>query len=267
MSDSARPAPPAPALAELLGESSAIAAVREQVSRLLSRQGGGPRRPAPILILGETGTGKGLLAGILHRAGPRAAGPFVDVNCAAIPESLLEAELFGFERGAFTDARHAKPGLLQTAHRFHLVLGEEGAVMFAHAGAARDRLDRRDAVAREQDGGAHPECPEARDARGGGVSQRGRAAHGHEAPVGARQRREASADGVGELVQVDVALRRCVHGGADLGQHQRPTEYRVGSSRVDQGPNADGAVDVRHRTRPARDRPGRRSSLASQPGR
>jgi len=78
------------------------------------------------LILGETGTGKGLLASAIHESGPRAAGPFVAVNCAAIPDTLLEAELFGFERGAFTDARHAKAGLFQTAHRGILFLDEIG---------------------------------------------------------------------------------------------------------------------------------------------
>ncbi|HET9299083.1 MAG TPA: sigma 54-interacting transcriptional regulator, partial [Candidatus Polarisedimenticolaceae bacterium] len=113
-------------LAELFGESPGIVAVREQVGRLLQRQAGGARRLPPILVLGETGTGKGLLAGAIHRAGPRAAGPFVDLNCAAIPETLLEAELFGFERGAFTDARHAKAGLFQAAHRGTLFLDEIG---------------------------------------------------------------------------------------------------------------------------------------------
>ena len=115
-----------PPISDLFGESPGMAAIREQVGRLLERQAGGARRLPPILILGETGTGKGLLAGSIHRAGPRAAGPFVDVNCAAIPETLLEAELFGFERGAFTDARQAKPGLFQTAHRGTLFLDEVG---------------------------------------------------------------------------------------------------------------------------------------------
>src|SRR4249920_3495445 len=114
------------ALASLLGESPGIAAVREQVFRLLRHQGESARRLPPILILGETGTGKGLLAELVHRAGPRSSGPFVDVNCAAIPETLLEAEMFGFERGAFTDARQAKRGLFQTAHRGTLFLDEIG---------------------------------------------------------------------------------------------------------------------------------------------
>src|SRR3989441_1584079 len=100
-------------------------AVRTQVAQLLRRQSETRRLP-PVLILGETGTGKGLLARALHDAGPRKAAAFVAVNCAAIPETLLEAELFGFERGAFTDAREAKAGLFQTAHRGTLFLDEIG---------------------------------------------------------------------------------------------------------------------------------------------
>ena len=112
-------------LAELVGESPALEAVRDQIRRLLIHRETGRRLPS-ILINGETGTGKGLVARTIHRAGPRADGPFVDVNCAAIPETLLEAELFGFERGAFTDARRAKPGLFQAAHRGTIFLDEIG---------------------------------------------------------------------------------------------------------------------------------------------
>ncbi len=112
-------------LAELLGQSPGIIGVQETVSRLLQRHSEGRRLP-PILIQGATGTGKGLLARAIHRAGPRRDGPFVDLNCAAIPETLLEAELFGFERGAFTDARQAKPGLFQHAHGGTIFLDEIG---------------------------------------------------------------------------------------------------------------------------------------------
>src|SRR3989449_4688729 len=112
-------------LDEVIGDSPGLVAVRTQIEQLLRRHSETRRLP-PILILGATGTGKGLLARAIHEAGPRKAGPFVAVNCAAIPETLLEAELFGFERGAFTDAHHAKAGLFQTAHRGTLFLDEIG---------------------------------------------------------------------------------------------------------------------------------------------
>src|SRR5437870_13827467 len=103
-------------LAELLGESPGIEAIRDRIKRLLARQQDVRRLP-PVLIEGEKGTGKGLLARLIHRAGPRPQGPFVDVNRAAIPETLLEAEMFGFERGAVPDAPQAHPGLLQAPTR------------------------------------------------------------------------------------------------------------------------------------------------------
>ncbi|MBI5017923.1 MAG: sigma 54-interacting transcriptional regulator [Deltaproteobacteria bacterium] len=80
-----------------------------------------------ILLLGESGTGKGLLAKFIHRNGPRAAKPFIHINCAALPENLLEAELFGYEKGAFTGAReHGKAGLFELAHEGTLFLDEIG---------------------------------------------------------------------------------------------------------------------------------------------
>lgn len=84
------------------------------------------RRRTTVLIVGDTGTGKGLFARGIHYASPDAQEPFVTVNCAAIPANLLESELFGHERGAFTDARSRKLGLLELAGAGTLVLDEIG---------------------------------------------------------------------------------------------------------------------------------------------
>jgi DNA-binding NtrC family response regulator len=102
-----------------LGNSSAIRTLREQVQRIVDSE-------APILIQGETGTGKTVLAKWIHAQGPRRDGPFVDLNCATFSSELLESELFGFEKGSFTGALTAKPGLFEVAHQGTLLLDEIG---------------------------------------------------------------------------------------------------------------------------------------------
>ena len=103
---------------ELVGTSPAIDALR----RLVDRIGRSPTRT--VLIYGETGTGKGLVARMIHQVSSRAVRDFVDINCAALPASLLESELFGHEKGAFTGAVDRKMGLVEAANQGSVFLDE-----------------------------------------------------------------------------------------------------------------------------------------------
>jgi DNA-binding NtrC family response regulator len=103
----------------IVGRSAPLAALKQLAMEVADTD-------VTVLITGESGTGKELLARAIHYAGPRAAGPLVAVNCGGIPETLLESELFGYEKGAFTDAKKAKPGRFQLADRGTLFLDEIG---------------------------------------------------------------------------------------------------------------------------------------------
>ena len=111
-------------LGRFVGRSEAGRAVMDLVRRAAEY-------PSTVLLTGESGTGKELLARALHEHSTRAGGPFVPINCAAIPESLLESELFGHERGAFTGAERTRPGLFERAHGGTLLLDEIGDMPFA----------------------------------------------------------------------------------------------------------------------------------------
>ena len=103
---------------------SALASLESQLQKILSADERMQGSPPPVLIHGETGTGKTTVARWLHHRGPRSAQPLVEVNCSALPETLAESELFGHERGAFTDARTARMGLFEAANGGTLFLDE-----------------------------------------------------------------------------------------------------------------------------------------------
>jgi DNA-binding NtrC family response regulator len=106
---------------DVVGNSPAMRAVMERARQIAALD-----ETPPVLITGETGTGKSLVARTIHSAGPRSGKPFIEVNCTALPATLMEAELFGYERGAFTDAKESKMGLFEAAEGGFLFLDEIG---------------------------------------------------------------------------------------------------------------------------------------------
>jgi DNA-binding NtrC family response regulator len=110
----------------LVGNSPAMHSLRELIRAVSGIEPTDNSPAAPILVLGETGTGKELVARACHQTGARAKAPFIEINCAALPGHLIEGELFGFEKGAFTDAHARKIGLIEAADGGTLFLDEIG---------------------------------------------------------------------------------------------------------------------------------------------
>src|SRR6202007_2634182 len=113
----AQPLGQIPPHAIIFGRTEAMQAVRDRLMKLAGAN-------VPVLIQGESGTGKDIIARMIHAASPWRTGPWVKVNCPAIPGTLLESELFGYEKGAFTGAYGVKPGRVEMAHRGTLFLDE-----------------------------------------------------------------------------------------------------------------------------------------------
>jgi two-component system, NtrC family, response regulator AtoC len=132
-----RVAPPV-RFGEVIGDSLAIRGVLEQARQIAALE-----ETPPVLIVGETGTGKGLVARTIHAASPRATRPFIEVNCTALPGSLMEAELFGHERGAFTDAKESKLGLFEAAEGGFLFLDEVGDIELSLQGKLLKAVEER----------------------------------------------------------------------------------------------------------------------------
>src|SRR5262247_2080150 len=118
-------------ISDIIGESAPIKLLKEQIERVAALEGTDRGAAPTVLIRGETGVGKEMAARAIHYQSPRSSGPFIEINCAAIPASLLEAELFGYERGAYTDAKTAKAGLFEAADGGTLFLDEIGHVELA----------------------------------------------------------------------------------------------------------------------------------------
>ena len=119
-------------IAALVGDSAPMQRLRGRLRQLVEADAQMTDGFAPaVLIGGETGTGKELVARALHFEGPRRNGPFVEINCAGLPSQLVESELFGHERGAFTDARERRIGLVEAAHGGTLFLDEVGELELA----------------------------------------------------------------------------------------------------------------------------------------
>ena len=117
---------------QLVGESTPMLVLKGLISQVIEAECClADAEPPAVLITGETGAGKELVARALHYAGPRRTKPFIEVNCSSIPANLLEAELFGYERGAFTDAKERKLGLIEAAEGGTLFLDEIGEIDLA----------------------------------------------------------------------------------------------------------------------------------------
>ena len=125
-------------MAGVVGRSPAIRAVLDQARQIAALE-----ETPPVLISGETGTGKGLIARTIHAGSTRASKPFIEINCTALPGTLMESELFGHERGAFTDAKESRMGLFEAGEGGFLFLDEVGDIELALQGKLLKAVEER----------------------------------------------------------------------------------------------------------------------------